>query len=429
MKSKSGVRDLLKLVKKGIVNNTAEYLPISVINSIILKNINLVDSYVEDMTFEIAQTEKDLEQAFHLLYKAYVAEGFMDENEFELRVTPYHALPTTCTIVAKIKDEVIATVSIVKSSNFGIPLESAICIDGIKDKAHQNVAEISALAVKKEYRKESGKVLFPIMKYLYFYSRDYINIDYMLIAVHPTSFTFYEALFGFKKLEAEVIEEYSFVNNAAMQAGYMDMKEAETYIISNFINQPPESNLFQYMLRFEDKRFNFPDREIKKAFDSVMNNDLFIKFFIERSDAINDFSPRQMTILLDIFKDLKDQLPPEVLSQLVLDHGHHFFSRRSYRCSVYFACRLYYSEEDYIETTIIEASYGGFGVVLNKAPELNESYAFKIKVGDYNIVELEAENVSDLKCGIYGFKINRFNRLWYANIKEILEGIDCKISA
>ncbi len=424
MKSKSGIKEIVKRVKKGIVNNTAEYLPISVINSIILKNINLADAHIDGLKFEIAKTKEDLEQAFHLLYKAYLAEGFMKKNESELRVTPYHSLPTTCTLIAKYKDEVIATVSIIKSSNFGIPLESAVSVDDIKSKAHQNVAEISALAIRKDYRKESAKVLFPLMKYLYWYAKDYLYVDYMLIGVHPTSFTFYEALFGFQKIESAKVEEYGFVNNASMQAGYMDMNEAQNYLATNFNNFTDESNLYKYMVKLEDDRFEYPDREIKKAFDSVMTKDLFEYFFIQKSDVLKDFSNRQLAILLDIFKELKAIIPHHYVENIENDKNTQFHPRRSYRCSVTFDCRMYFEDGSFRESKIIEAGYGGFAIILDELPNTEDLYAFKIKVGDYKIIDILAKNVSDLKCGIYGFKIYHFNRDWYMSMKELLSAIE-----
>jgi hypothetical protein len=52
------------------------------------------------LELKIADTQAELEQCFALLHDAYVASGFMRPHASGLRVTPYHALPTTTTLCA-----------------------------------------------------------------------------------------------------------------------------------------------------------------------------------------------------------------------------------------------------------------------------------------------------------------------------------------
>ena len=49
------------------------------------------------LELKIAHTQDELEACFSLLHDAYVASGFMRPHPSGLRVTPYHALPTTTT--------------------------------------------------------------------------------------------------------------------------------------------------------------------------------------------------------------------------------------------------------------------------------------------------------------------------------------------
>jgi hypothetical protein len=52
---------------------------------------------------KIADTQEELEACFTLLHDAYVGSGFMTPELSGMRVTIYHALPTTTTLCAKVR--------------------------------------------------------------------------------------------------------------------------------------------------------------------------------------------------------------------------------------------------------------------------------------------------------------------------------------
>ncbi|HPP47166.1 MAG TPA: hypothetical protein PLF25_06650, partial [Accumulibacter sp.] len=61
---------------------------------------NFVDcdpSPTDRLELKIADTREELEACFKLLHDAYVASGFMKRDPSGMRVTIYHALPTTTT--------------------------------------------------------------------------------------------------------------------------------------------------------------------------------------------------------------------------------------------------------------------------------------------------------------------------------------------
>ncbi|WP_457326266.1 N-acyl amino acid synthase FeeM domain-containing protein, partial [Roseateles sp. P5_E11] len=49
------------------------------------------------LELKVAETREELEDCFRILHDAYVASGFMKPSPSGLRVTMYHALPTTTT--------------------------------------------------------------------------------------------------------------------------------------------------------------------------------------------------------------------------------------------------------------------------------------------------------------------------------------------
>ena len=58
------------------------------------------------LVLKIAETKEELEACFKLLHDAYVSSGFMQPAASGMRVTIYHALPTTTTLCAKYDGEV-----------------------------------------------------------------------------------------------------------------------------------------------------------------------------------------------------------------------------------------------------------------------------------------------------------------------------------
>src|SRR5690606_15614724 len=144
---------------------------------------------------------------------------------FSLRVTKYHALPSTTTIVAMKDDRVLATVSIIRDGSLGFPSSQIIDTTHLRS-GGKRVAEISALAVHRDYRESRGELLWPLLVYMYRYCTKLFGVDSLLISVHPSHFPFYEALLGFKPLMQTAVSEYEFANNNAAICGVLDLREA-----------------------------------------------------------------------------------------------------------------------------------------------------------------------------------------------------------
>ena len=106
------------------------------------------------LELKIAETREELEGCFRLLHDAYVSSGFMKPDPSGMRVTIYHALPTTTTLCAKVDGKVVGTLSLIRDGVFGFPLQSAFDLLAVRAKSGQ-IAEISALAVHPDYRKTS----------------------------------------------------------------------------------------------------------------------------------------------------------------------------------------------------------------------------------------------------------------------------------
>lgn len=117
-----------------------------------------------------------------------------------MRVTVYHALPSTSTIIAVWNGRVVGTVSVIRNNPLGLPLEAVFDVRPLKTNG-KRIAEISALAVAKDFRAQRGIILFPLLKYLYEYCVHFFGVDHMMIAVNPRDSDFYDALLFFEPIQ------------------------------------------------------------------------------------------------------------------------------------------------------------------------------------------------------------------------------------
>ena len=117
------------------------------------------------LQLKIAETREELEACFSLLHDAYVDAGFMRPDPSGMRVTIYHALPTTTTLCAKWDGEVVGTISLIRESALGFPLQAIFDLSDLRAREGQ-IAEVSALAVHPKFRKTGGAILFPLMKFI-----------------------------------------------------------------------------------------------------------------------------------------------------------------------------------------------------------------------------------------------------------------------
>ena len=159
---------LVRRHARRISRNLLAALPAGLRRALIRRTVDCETLGAGRMELKIASTQAELEACFALLHDAYVASGFMRPHPSGLRVTPYHALPTTTTLCAKVDGQVVGTLSIVREGVFGFPMQSVFDISGVRAKGGR-IAEISALAVHPKWRRTGGSILFPLMKFMYGY--------------------------------------------------------------------------------------------------------------------------------------------------------------------------------------------------------------------------------------------------------------------
>ncbi|PTT87971.1 hypothetical protein DBR42_10585, partial [Pelomonas sp. HMWF004] len=174
------------------------------------------------LELKVAETQEELEECFRILHDAYVSSGFMKPAASGMRVTMYHALPTTTTLCAKYDGRVVGTMSMIREGVFGFPMQAVFDLSDVRAKQGQ-IAEISALAVHPDFRKTGGAILFPLMKFMYQYCTEYFDTRHLVIAVNPNKIELYESLLFFERLQETVVDRYDFANGAPAVGATLDL--------------------------------------------------------------------------------------------------------------------------------------------------------------------------------------------------------------
>lgn len=262
------------------------------------------------LTLGIASTQQELEGCFGLLHEAYVASGFMKPDPSGLRVTPYHALPTTTTLFAKFDEQIVGTLSIIREGVFGFPMQSAFDLTAVRAQPGR-IAEISALAVHADFRDTGGTILFPLMKFMYEYCTAYFDTRHLVIAVNPKHIEMYESLLFFQRLQAEVVDNYQFANGAPAVGASLDLSTAPALFKEAYEGRRTNKNLHHYFTQVTLPNIHFPQRTYYTTNDPVMSPALLDHFFNQRTQVFQQLDERRRLLLKAIYheENYRDVLP------------------------------------------------------------------------------------------------------------------------
>ena len=252
------------------------------------------------LVLKIAETKDELEACFRLLHDAYVSSGFMKPAPSGLRATIYHALPTTTTLCAKFDGEVVGTLSLIRESVFGFPLQAIFDLKAVRARGGK-IAEVSALAVHPDFRKTGGAILFPLMKFMYEYCTTFFDTRHLVIAVHPTRIEMYESLLFFKRLTENKVDNYDFANGAPAVGAALDLRSAPRKYKETYDKKPRRKNLYDYFVRTELPNIQLPQRRYHTTNDPVMTTELLDYFFNQRTQVFEHLTNREKMLLHAIY--------------------------------------------------------------------------------------------------------------------------------
>ena len=396
-----------------LVRTLLASLPSSVRFSLYRSTVDCEPVTQGQLELKIAETQDELEGCFALLHDAYVASGFMRPHPSGLRVTPYHALPTTTTLCAKVDGQVVGTLSIVREGVFGFPMQSVFDIASVRAK-EGHIAEISALAIHPSWRKTGGSILFPLMKFMYGYCTQYFDTRHLVIAVNPAHIEMYEAMLFFRRLTEQVVDRYDFVNGAPAVGATLDLHEAPMLFERAYGHKPGRRNLHRYFVHTELPEIHYPPRPWHTSNDPVLSPALMEYFFNQRTRGFEGMDDHRKRLLHSIYREpewaaVLPPLPPAPKSGIALRR----YARHSMKCPASLDLQGYQVEP--LAVTLVDISAHGF---MARAPHplpLGTHCAVEAELGTGVASHVEAEVVRNLASDggrFYGFHVEHPDAAW-----------------
>lgn len=365
------------------------------------------------LVLKIAETRDELEECFSLLHDAYVESGFMKPDPSGMRVTIYHALPTTTTLCAKYDGQVVGTISLIRESALGVPLQKIFDLSKVREKEGQ-VAEVSALAVHRDFRKTGGSILFPLMKFMYEYCTTFFDTRHLVIAVNPSHIEMYESLLFFQRLTENVVENYDFVNGAPAVGATLDLKEAPEIFRKHYSSKPMRRNLYAYFTQVKLPNIEFPHRRFYTTNDPVLTPDLIDYFFNVRTDTFRNLSARKKVLLHTIYDlpEYRSVLPELSTGADGIPIRRH--ERFSVKCPAKIVFQGVQGDQE-IPIEVIEVSRYGFQARSHRPLPLNIWFDTIVQLGRSDTSHIRAlalRGHNEGADGFYGFSLGEPDLLW-----------------
>ena len=374
------------------------------------------------LMLKIAETREELEACFKLLHDAYVGSGFMQPDPSGMRATIYHALPTTTTLCAKFDGEVVGTMSLIRESAFGFPLQAIFDLSQVRAKGGK-IAEVSALAVHPKFRKTGGAILFPLMKFMYQYCTTFFDTRHLVIAVNPNRIDMYESLLIFQRLTENTVANYDFANGAPAVGASLDLRDAPAIYKKVYNGKSRRKNLYHYFTKLKLPNIILPGRRYFMTNDPVMTPELLDYFFNQRTKVFVSLDERDKKLLHSIY-DLPEYRPilPIGSSDSVSGQAMRQHKRYSFKCSGIFNIQVK-GESEAHELTVFECSEYGF-LASSKTPLATQVWGDAvIQLGKWERSRFKAQAVGAKKeAGFYGFKLVEPDLAWRKFVSALQSG-------
>ncbi len=250
----------------------------------------------KELTFKIAETQDDLEKAYTILHDCYVAYGFMKPHPSGMRITPYHALPGTNTMVALWNGEIVGSLTAIKDSSFGLPMDEIFDLSKLRQ-ANRTIAEISGLSILQRFASHRTEIMFPMIKHMMKFVREYLLVDTTVIAINPRITAFFDKVLLYEKLDSRTVEHYNFVNGAPAEGRVVDLHQWSTRLRRAFGINPPERNVYDYLMTRKLKNVTFPQTGCGEGLYPVMTAPMRRYFFEDRTKVLQELPHEKMRLI------------------------------------------------------------------------------------------------------------------------------------
>lgn len=257
----------------------------------------------EGLIIKLAETEEEFDQAFTLIQECYREIGISEEN-LKLRATKYHSLPTSQIVIAKMKDNVIATLTHVFDSPLGLPIEEHWSVEHER-KNGKLLAEISSLAIHKSWRHFHGLFLY-LTRFALDLAIHHLGVDKWVIVTHPKAKDFYEGLLCFEPLSENILK-CGYVKGADGFAQTLDLVQLKANFEKLYANKAKDKNIHDFYFVTDFKQIMKP---IKKqlTLHNQMSASYFLRLFGEVTNLLDNLDKFDKLTLKGMYSDFIPEL-------------------------------------------------------------------------------------------------------------------------
>jgi len=377
------------------------------------------------LVLKIAETKEELEACFKLLHDAYVASGFMTPDPSGMRATIYHALPTTTTLCAKFDGEVVGTISLIRESLFGFPMQAIFDLNQVR--SHKgNIAEVSALAVHPRFRKTGGTILFPLMKFMYDYCTTFFDTRHLVIAVNPNRIEMYESLLFFQRLAENFVANYDFANGAPAVGASLDLHHAPDVFKLAYGHKKPRRNLYQYFVKTLLPNIVVPNRRYYTTNDPVMTPELLDYFFNQRTQVFANLEDRKKGLLHEIYNlETYQSVLPKTRVAVPGEYVHRQHERYSVKCPGTFELTSS-NPHELFKMMIVELSAYSFQAISSTPLPHNAWGEANIQLGQNEKSHIKVMVINDRQTQLgrsFTFKLSEPDLAWRKFYNALNSGI------
>jgi hypothetical protein len=213
----------------------------------ILKRVGGDDAAAADrLDVRIATATAEFEQAFRLVHNQYVEHGYMDARPSGWRVSAYNGLPSTKIFVAVDGARVVATLTLLRDSEGGLPMDEIYAEELTELRARTRaIAEVSGLAIDPHWQQAGLAVLMRLVRMMVLYATEVAGIDDLCIAVNPHHVAFYRKVLQFRPIGG--LKQYRKVNGAPAVALRLDLGLARELIAELRDGASPRNDVHEFL--------------------------------------------------------------------------------------------------------------------------------------------------------------------------------------
>lgn len=255
------------------------------LNQISLDSNNKISGEDKKVDITIATDIKDLNEAYQLVYKQYLEKGYTLKDQSERKISFWDTLPDTCTVVAKINNKVVGTLSFIKDSTAKLPMDD-LAEDGLNQLRNDGriLCELSSLAIDGSICEKNT-----VMKLFQFglkMSMNYLNVSDFVITVNPRHRFFYKKILCFDAIGET--RSYKKVENAPAVPMRLNLLTLQNVYYKKYHQFSGNKNLHDF---FFEKEQHLLDRMISYGMaikDNKNNSKILFEYFKKEATFLKD---------------------------------------------------------------------------------------------------------------------------------------------